>query len=263
MAYGKIRYLCIIKTQIRMSTPLISVITVTYNAAGTLPATMQSIREQKCVDFEHLVIDGASTDDTLAVARRHSTPGLRILSEPDRGLYDAMNKGLRMARGKYVLFLNAGDRLATGATLSRYAMAAERDPDIIYGDTMIVDAAGTLLRPRHLSAPRVLTADSFARGMLVCHQAFMVRRELAPEFDTRYRLSADYDWCVRCIRATTPGRCENLRCVTIHYLDGGLTRRHKFESLRERFSIMSEHYGFFPTATRHVGFLFRAIRRHS
>lgn len=245
-----------------MSSPLISVITVTFNAAGTLPATMQSIREQKCADFEHLIIDGASTDDTLAVARRYSTPGLRILSEPDKGLYDAMNKGLRMARGKYVLFLNAGDRLATGATLSRYELAAERDPDIIYGDTIIVDAAGKLLRPRHLSAPRILTAESFRQGMLVCHQAFMVRRDLAPQFDVRYRWSADYDWCVRCIKATIPERCENLRCATVHYLDGGLTRAHKLASLRERFGIMSHHYGFFPTLGRHIGFIFRALSRH-
>lgn len=245
-----------------MSIPLISVITVTYNAAGVLPTTMQSVREQKCVDFEHIIIDGASTDSTLAVARRYSTPGLRILSEQDNGLYDAMNKGLEMARGKYVLFLNAGDRFATGATLSRYALAAEREPDIIYGDTMIVDAAGTLLRPRHLSAPKILTAESFAQGMLVCHQAFMVRREIAPLFDTSYRWSADYDWCVKCIKATVPEKCENLRCVTIHYLDGGLTRTHKIASLRERFSIMSGNYGFMPTLWRHVGFIFRAIRRH-
>ena len=66
--------------------PLISVITVTYNAAGVLPATMQSLREQQCADFEHIIIDGASTDSTLAVARRYSTPGLRILSEKDNGL---------------------------------------------------------------------------------------------------------------------------------------------------------------------------------
>ena len=244
-----------------MSTPLISVITVTYNAAGTLPATMQSIREQKCVDFEHLVIDGASTDDTLAVARRHSTPGLRILSEPDRGLYDAMNKGLRMARGKYVLFLNAGDRLATGATLSRYAMAAERDPDIIYGDTMIVDAAGTLLRPRHLSAPRVLTADSFARGMLVCHQAFMVRRELAPEFDTRYRLSADYDWCIRIMRTAARRKLpmKNAGIIVADYLDGGMTTQNHRRSLMERFRVMAHHYGIITAAAMHLWFVARAV----
>lgn len=243
------------------TTPLISVITVTYNAAATLPATMQSMQQQQCSDFEHIIIDGASTDATLALARRYSTPSLRILSEPDKGLYDAMNKGLRMARGKYIIFLNAGDRFATNATLRRYALAAEKDPDIIYGDTVVVDAAGTLLRPRHLSAPKVLTAQSFSAGMLVCHQAFMVRKDLAPEYNTDYRWSSDYDWCVQCLKKTEPGKCENLRCVTIHYLDGGLTGAHKLSSLRERFSIMAAHYGLLPTIGRHIGFVFRAFKR--
>lgn len=244
------------------TTPLISVITVTYNAAEALAPTMESLRRQQCTDFEHIIIDGASKDSTLAVARRYATTGLRILSEPDKGLYNAMNKGLQMARGRYVLFLNAGDRLATPATLGRYALAAKKNPDIIYGDTVVVDAVGNVLRPRHLSAPPVLTERSFAAGMLVCHQAFMVRREIAPAYNEDYRLSADYDWCVRCIKATVPGRCENLRCVTIHYLDGGLTRSHKMESLRERFSVMCGHYGLLPTVGRHIGFLFRAIGRH-
>lgn len=242
-------------------TPLISVITVTYNAADTLPATMDSLRRQQCTDFEHIIVDGASTDATLEVARGMATPGLRIVSERDRGLYDAMNKGLRLARGRYVLFLNAGDRLANFATLSRYAMMATREPDVIYADTVIVDADDRILRPRHLSAPHTLSADSFREGMLVCHQAFMVRRELAPPYDESYRFSADYDWCIRCLRATAPERCMNLRCVAVHYLDAGLTERHKLTSLGERFSVMRRHYGLFSTVGRHIGFIFRAIGR--
>lgn len=241
--------------------PLISVITITYNASSTLGATMRSVRSQQFTDYEHIIIDGASKDDTLSVARGEATERLRILSEADSGLYDAMNKGLQMARGKYVLFLNSGDRFATSATLGRYAMAAAKNPDIIYGDTVVVDDAGTLLRPRHLSAPKVLTAASFARGMLVCHQAFMVRRDIAPQYDLSYRFSSDYDWCVRCLQATVPQKCVNLKCVTIHYLDGGLTVKNRMASLRERFSIMSRHYGFFPTALRHAGFIFRAMTR--
>lgn len=241
--------------------PLISVITVTYNAAEYLGLTMHSLRAQQFSGFEHIIIDGASTDNTLAVAHSLPTPDMRILSEKDNGLYDAMNKGLRMARGKYVLFLNAGDRLATAATLSRYSMATEKNPDIIYGDTMIVDRAGNLLRPRHLSAPNVLTSASFASGMLVCHQSFMVRKTLAPQFDTSYRFSADYDWCVRCIKATVPERCTNLHCVVTHYLDGGMTVKNRIPSLKERFRIMSAHYGTASTLIRHFGFIFRAASR--
>lgn len=243
--------------------PLISIITITYNAASTLGPTMQSVKAQRFADYEHLVIDGASTDSTLAVARMQGSGKVRIVSEPDDGLYDAMNKGLHLAKGTYVVFLNAGDRFASSDTLGQYARAAGKDAAIIYGDTDLVNPHGQYLGPRHLSAPEVLTRDSFRAGMLVCHQAFMVRRDLAPDYNLSYRLSADYDWCLRCLEhAEKSGQgCVNLHRVTIHYLSEGLTTSHRFASLRERFSIMSEHFGLIPTALRHVGFLIRAFRR--
>lgn len=223
---------------------------------------MQSLASQSEKDFEHLIIDGASTDDTLAVAR--SFPGLtpRIISEPDKGLYDAMNKGLRMATGDYVLFLNAGDAFHDADCLARYAQAAASgDYDIIYGDTAIVDDHRRFLAPRHLSAPERLTVRSFSHGMLICHQAFMVRRSLAPEYDTAYRFSADYDWTVRCIKKTSSDRCHNLHAITIDYLSDGTTDHNKLASLRERFRIMGRHYGMPLTLMRHAAFVPRAIAR--
>ncbi len=241
------------------TTPLISVITITFNAADVLPPTMESLSKQTFRDLEHIVIDGASTDDTLSVARKLGSP--RILSEPDAGLYDAMNKGLRMARGKYVIFLNAGDSFHGPETLSRYAEAAERGYDIIYGDTIIVDKDRNIIGKRHLDAPYRLTFDSFSQGMLVCHQAFMVKRELAPEYDLQYRFSADYDWTIRCIKAGNENNFYNLRTITVDYLQDGLTDKNKMKSLRERYAIMSKHYGGAATAIRHIGFLGRALKR--
>ena len=87
----------------------ISVITITYNAADVLPPTLKSVREQDCTDFEHIIIDGASSDDTILLARREGKEGIRIFSEPDKGLYDAMDKGLRAARGEFVLTAAAAD----------------------------------------------------------------------------------------------------------------------------------------------------------
>lgn len=241
--------------------PLVSVITITFNAARELPPTLRSVKEQTFRGFEHIVIDGASADDTVSVARREGVEGLRLVSEPDRGLYDAMNKGLKTARGKYVVFLNAGDSFADASVLQAYADAAMKDPDIIYADTDLVDAGRKVVGHRHLSAPDVLTFESFSHGMLVCHQAFMVRRSIAPRYDLRYRFSADYDWTVRCLALTVPQRCVNLHRVAIHYLKDGLTGRNRRASLLERFRIMSRHYGA-PTAIgRHVGFIPRAIAR--
>ena len=232
------------------SAPLISIITITYNAASVLRPTMNSVAAQSFRDFEHLIIDGASTDDTLPVAR--SNPSARIISEPDKGLYDAMNKGLKAARGKYVIFLNAGDTFRGNDVLESYAQAARKDADIIYADTMIVNSAGTDIAPRHYSVPATLTKSSFSRGMLICHQAFMVRRELAPEYNLSYRFSADYDWTIRCINKTTPERCINLRRVAINYLSDGLTDKNKWASLRERYRVMADHYGHLSALRRHA-----------
>ena len=242
--------------------PLISVITITYNASATLPLTMESVAEQTIKDFEHIIVDGASTDDTLSVARRMGSERLRILSESDDGLYDAMNKGLKMALGRYLIFLNAGDRFHSADTLKAYADAIEeRAPDIIYGDTDIVDIEGNRIGPRHLSAPDILTFDSFSKGMLICHQAFMVRKDIAPLYDTDYRFSADYDWCIRCIEASRAGDRINLHRVTIDYLSDGLTDNNKKASLIERFRIMAAHYGSMKAIASHLSFIPRAIKR--
>ena len=101
--------------------PLFSIITITYNAERELPATLASVDEQTCSDYEHLIIDGASTDGTLALANAPGNLRRHTFSEPDRGLYDAMNKGLNRARGTYVLFLNAGDAFSSPDMLQRYA----------------------------------------------------------------------------------------------------------------------------------------------
>ncbi|MCM1153409.1 MAG: glycosyltransferase [Muribaculum sp.] len=238
---------------------MISIITVTYNAEKTLPATLKSVAEQTYKDYELIIIDGASRDNTLSLARSLA-PNATILSEPDDGIYYAMNKGLRMAKGEYVLFLNAGDSFHSAGTLALYAEATQSGPDIIYGDTVVVDAERNELRPRHKSVPQMLTRESFSHGMLICHQAFMARRDLCPEYDTMYRFSADYDWTVKIIESTVPDKCVNLHAVTTDFLELGTTDKNHKASLAERFSIMRKHYGLSKTIMRHIGFLFRRNR---
>ena len=222
---------------------------------------MDSLKKQNFREFEHLIIDGGSSDHTLQKIEDARLINSLIISEPDKGLYDAMNKGLKKAQGKYVLFLNAGDAFHSPDTLGRYAEMAIQDKDIIYGDTVIVDLKGNFISPRHLSVPQVLTKDSFVNGMLICHQAFMVKKDLAPLYNLSYRFSADYDWCVKCIAKSRPSACINLNTVTIDYLSEGLTDKNKWKSLRERFRIMSCHYGFPKTLLHHIGFIYRAVKR--
>jgi len=242
--------------------PLITVITITYNAAATLRPTMESVARQTFGDFEYLLIDGASTDDTLKITRDFPIPQLRIFSEPDHGLYNAMNKGLRLASGEYVIFLNAGDSFAGPDILRHYADAIESSstrPGMVYGQTLIVDSHRRPLGERHLRAPERLTFKSFANGMEVCHQAMCVRRDLAPDFDEKYRFSADYDWSVKVLRQSPLNVYIN--DYVAHYLSEGVTTANHKASLIERFCIMCRHYGVLPTVFRHAGFAIRELKQ--
>lgn len=243
--------------------PLFSVITICRNAADVIDPTLNSVKSQTWTDFEYIVKDGLSTDSTLTHVAAANIAQCRIDSSADRGIYDAMNQALAQAQGEYILFLNAGDAFPQPDTLATYAaaIASARRPGIVYGQTLIVDSDRNILGPRHLTAPDHLTADSFKQGMTVCHQAMAVRRDIAPAYDTRYRLSADYDWAIRCLKASPANAYTGQ--VTALYLQQGATTAHRRRSLTERFRIMCRHYGTIPTIIRHIGFTLRAIRRRS
>lgn len=243
----------------------VSVITVTYNAEKTLDRTMQSVANQTYCDIEHIVVDGASKDGTVDIAKRYNAI---VTSEPDKGLYDAMNKGLKLATGDYVVFLNAGDKLHAADTIESVARVAEEEnmPGVIYGDTDIVDDEGKFLYVRRLRPPKALTWKSFKSGMLVCHQSFYLRRDIAQEYDLTYRFSADFDWCVRCMKE---GKRRGMRNVAVtknssivtltDYLSEGMTTANHKASLKERFNIMARHYGWISTVAMHIWFVFRTV----
>ena len=142
--------------------PLFSIITVSYNAEKTIPATLKSVSEQTCRLFEYIVIDGASGDNTVGIVNKSGIDNLILISEPDRGIYDAMNKGLGIAKGDYVIFLNAGDSFHSPHTLEIIANAAmDNDyPGIVYGQTQLVNSQRERVGDRHLKAPEILTLDS-------------------------------------------------------------------------------------------------------
>lgn len=239
--------------------PKFSIITVTYNADAVLEDTIQSVITQTYRNVEYIIVDGGSKDHTLDIINRYREHIHTLVSEPDKGLYDAMNKGIRLATGDYLCFLNAGDELHEDDTLQLmvHSITGTELPDVLYGETAIVNEEGHFLRMRRLSAPENLNWKSFKDGMLVCHQAFFPRRELAEPYDLRYRFSADFDWCIRIMKKSHT--LHNTHLTLIDYLNEGMTTRNHRASLHERFRIMCRHYGYLSTLARHAWFALRLL----
>jgi len=244
----------------------ISIVTITYNAARSLQRTLDSVSNQSYKYIEHLIIDGASKDDTVKIAERYQRDRdyeVVIQSEPDKGLYDAMNKGLQKATGDYIVFLNAGDSLYAEDTIERVATCAESSPAVIYGDTATTDAEGNFLRLRRHRPPKTLTWRSFKKGMLVCHQAFYVKLDIAKKFpyNLKYKHSADVDWCIRIMKEAD--RCGmslvNSHAILANFEEGGDTTQNHQASLVERFNVMADHYGWIQTFLLHCWFVVRAV----
>lgn len=255
----------------------ITYVTITYNAADVLQRTLDSVLSQDYPDITHLIIDGASTDGTLKmvddyIGRSNAADNghrIQVMSEPDEGIYDAMNKGLRSLDGDYVCFLNAGDFLPAADTVSKIvgyislAAGEENMPAVLYGDTDIVDGEGRFLHHRRLSPPENLSWKSFRQGMLVCHQAFYARADfaIATPYDMQYRYSADVDWCIRVMKAAAKENVPllNLKMVVANYTQEGQTTLHHRESLLERYRVMERHYGRIQTFLLHCWFAIRAF----
>ena len=208
--------------------PTFSIITITYNAVRLVEQTLLNVLSQSYPNIEYIVIDGGSTDGTVDIIRRYESGLAYWVSEPDKGIYDAMNKGLQKATGDYVWFINAGDTLCSSDTVQSIVSKLQK---------------------------RKLSWKSFRMGMLVCHQSFIPKRAIAPSYDLQYRYSADFDWCIRCMKQAR-SFC-NTHLTLSDFLDGGTSTTQRKASLRERYAIMCKYYGTFVTVLLHGWFAIR------
>lgn len=170
----------------------ISIITVCFNSAGTIADTIRSVAGQTYPDVEHIIVDGASTDDTVAVVRNLPSRVSQVVSEPDAGIYDAMNKGLRLATGELVGFLNSDDYYADPSVLSDVAATCRAAAaDFVYGDIRMVNAAGRTVRDWKTGE----VARSGLSGSQIPHPSLFVRKQvldaISPPFDPKYRIASD------------------------------------------------------------------------
>jgi glycosyltransferase involved in cell wall biosynthesis len=228
---------------------------VVYNDEAHIEKTIQSVLGQRYPHIEYLIIDGASSDATLEIIGRYSDR-IKLSSEKDEGIYDAMNKGLRAASGDYVWFINSGDEIYSRETVGEMVKSMDDRPEVVYGGTMIIAEDGREIGDRRLKPPEHLTWKSLRQGMIVCHQSLVIRRDVAEEFDQQYRIAADFDWAIRSLRKADHLKHSGL--VLSRFMEGGLSgTSHIRVGLKERFRIMTIHYGFLPTLLRHFLFAFR------
>jgi len=194
--------------------PKISVITVSYNSAKTIADTLNSVAAQTYSNVEYIVVDGASTDETLDLVRQHRNLNMRLISEPDKGIYDAMNKGLEQATGEVVGFLNSDDFYADAAVLEKIANAFQ-DPavDACYADLVYVTKENSRVVRYWKSKP--FTKGDFAKGWCPAHPTFYVRKSVIERlglFDLSYKMGADVEFMMRYLE------CEQIRSIYIPHV---------------------------------------------
>ncbi len=237
--------------------PTVTIITICYNAEEFIERTMKSVEAQTYPNIEYLIIDGVSKDNTLEIVQQYRHIVSKVVSEPDKSLYDAMNKGIRHATGDYIWFMNAGDRIATPQVLEN-AIKGSNNADFIYGKTLRVTEDGKE-HPWHKAHPSAndLTWKSFRNGLIVCHQSMIVRRSIAPEYDLSWKHVADLDWILRVMKqVNTVHDTEEYMSL---FLEGGYSNKTKRASLMERFKVLTTHFGIGETIIEHVSIVFRRL----
>ncbi len=182
--------------------PFFTIITVTYNAGSKVSKTIDSVYKQSCTDYEYILVDGASEDDTVQRIEKHQNQfsekniSYRYLSERDSGVYDAMNKSISLANGEWVCFLNAGDLFYDSETLRKLKDTTQKNSsaDIVYGDTIEFKANGLSIYRKALPIEQITQAIPFF------HQSCITKLDLIKKnlFDIRYRICADYDFFLGC-----------------------------------------------------------------
>jgi len=229
--------------------PTLSIITVVYNNVRDIERTLLSVLNQSYAHIEYIVVDGASSDGTLEIIQRYQDRLSKVVSEKDAGIYDAMNKGLALASGEYVLFMNSGDELYAPDTVKNVFSTAP-NADIYYGETEMFNEAWQSIGKRRHSVPEKFTWQSFRFGMTISHQAIYIRRTLTEPYDRQYELSADIDWILTAAKkAKTSVKVSG---YVAKYLVGGMSKKRHQQSLKERFAIFTKHYGLLPNLFNHL-----------
>jgi glycosyltransferase involved in cell wall biosynthesis len=216
----------------------ITIITAVYNGSRSIAATLKSVAQQDHDSIEHIVVDGASTDSTLATVRSNSDRVARLISEPDKGVYDAFNKGLKLATGDVVAFLNCGDTYVSPSVVSRMAAEfSDQSVQAAFADVLIVDFDDQRRVVRRYSSKK-FTPRRMALGLMPAHPTLFLRREIyqsVGDYDTQFRIAGDFELCLRVFAKRTT-HYRYVPEVLVRMPRGGVSNRgwrSKWEITRE------------------------------
>lgn len=239
------------------SYPKVSFITIVFNNKENFRKTITAIRNQNYVNKEIVIIDGGSTDGTKDIIDENKDIISYFVSEKDNGIYDAMNKGLRASTGDYVWFMNSGD-LPYGDDTLNNVFKDEKDGDVYYGDTEMLDDKGLSYGNRTLKVPpKELNWKKMINGMIVSHQSIIVKKTVCVEYDLSYKYVADIDWAIKVLKKSS--KVINTNLTLSKFLIGGYSRQNTIESLKERFKLLCRHFNFVMVILNHIKLSFKFI----
>jgi glycosyltransferase involved in cell wall biosynthesis len=232
--------------------PLITIITPVYNSIGCLERTLQSVINQTYKNIEFIVVDGASNDGSIEVINNYKDKITIFLSEPDKGAYDAINKGFKLAKGEWVNVMNAGDYFINEKIIENMIQFLSSDVDLIYGDT-----ENRILNNKVVSALPINQLGEYWKKCRICAQSLFIRTNIAQKylFDLRYPIQSYYDFMLKCIRDGY--RFYKVDFVVASYMGGGMSDTKPVRETISRWKISLNYYGHFIV---HSHFIFRVIR---
>jgi glycosyltransferase involved in cell wall biosynthesis len=243
-------------------TETISVITINYNNLKGLKRTFESVLSQTDRKvIQYIVVDGNSTDGSKEFLEANKEKIDILICEPDKGIYDAMNKGLHAAQCKYVWFVNSGDAIYNSFVTSKILPIIQAGIDVIFGDTMFIDSDGnelgliSLLKPQKM--PKKLSPGAFRFGMTFCHQSVIVKKAISPDYNLHFKLASDIDWILNILKKKPSN--VNSEIVMSAFETGGSSSIGEKKAWKERFHVLSKHYGFFPNLLAHGWIIIRRI----
>ena len=219
--------------------PLITVITVVLNDRKHISQTIESVINQSFKNFEYIIVDGGSTDGTLDIIKKYNENIDLLISEPDNGIYDAMNKGISFSNGRYIYFLNSGDKIINKTCFYDLSTQLKNNHDILYGNINIIDSNNVGNIQEHKSFKRINLLKK-----TICHQAIFFKKEIFSQigvFNLDYKIKSDYEWLLRYYFNYGRRKVFHIQYTIADYLTGGISFNNEKDKI-EKYVILKIYF---------------------